>query len=283
MHRPITPSSVLSICIALLLASVTFGRVPQAKQPKTLMLELTDNVQMQVVLVPAGKFQMGFQPEDTRYFAPEIPGHEVTISRSFYLGKYLVTQQQWQALMPVNPSKFVGPQNPVDGVSWNDANDFCRKLATRTALPVRLPTDAEWEYACKAGTQTAFFFGNDPNDLADYAWYKDNSNDVTHPVGLKKPNPWGLYDICGNVWQWCSDWYAELDKITDPVTDPKGPPRSRLGAHVLRGGAWHTGYAFSHSAMRGGDFPCGEGGPASWDNASRSGFRIAITLPISEE
>ena len=184
--------------------------------------------------------------------------------------------------MPNNPSRYKGAEHPIHGVSWKGANEFCEKLSSKTGMPVRLPTEAQWEYACRAGTRTAFFFGNDPNDLTDYGWTMENSSDRTHPVGLKKTNPWGLYDMCGNVWEWCHDWYAPLDKGTGPVTDPTGPNKSDLGAHVLRGGAWHTDAVFSHSAVRGGDFPCGEGGPASWDNASCSGFRIAITVPLTD-
>jgi formylglycine-generating enzyme required for sulfatase activity len=208
---------------------------------------------------------------------------KVTISKPFYMAKYPTTQQQWQALMPTNPSKFEGPNNPIDSVQWKAARGFCTKLAAKTGKPVRLPTEAEWEYACRAGTTTDYYFGDDPNTLTDYAWHEDNSNDTTHPVGQKKPNAWGLYDMCGNVWQWCNDWYGKMDYTTGPATDPQGPAKGDYlafgNAHVLRGGAWHTEAGYSHSYTRGGDFPCGEGGPGSWSNASRSGFRMVLTAP----
>lgn len=280
MNKQIVRPSVFLACVALgLWASVTCGWPSQTKKPKELTLDLGNGIQMQVMLIPAGKFQMGFQAEDRKHYATEMQGRKVTLSKTFYMGKYPVTQQQWLALMPSNPSRFKGPEHPIHGVSWKQANEFCRKLAEKTSRPVRLPTDAEWEYACRAATKTGFYFGNDPNALGDHAWYGDNSQGTTHPVGQKKPNAWGLYDMCGNVWEWCSDWYHRLDHTTGPVTDPKGPQKSPLDAHVLRGGAWHTDPVYSRSVMRGGDFPCGEGGPASWDNASCSGFRIAITAP----
>jgi formylglycine-generating enzyme required for sulfatase activity len=185
--------------------------------------------------------------------------------------------------MGENRSKFKGPNHPVDSVRWKAARKFCTKLAAKTGKPTRLPTEAEWEYACRAGATTDYYFGNDPNALGDYAWYEANSDDTTHPVGRKKHNAWGLYDMCGNVWQWCNDFYAPIDYAAGQVTDPTGPAEGTHLAygdsHVLRGGAWHTEAGYSRSGSRGGDFPCGEGGPASWSNASRSGFRIVVSAP----
>jgi formylglycine-generating enzyme required for sulfatase activity len=258
------------------------GDVPRAEVPKELTLDLGNGIHLQGILIPAGTFQMGFQAKDLKHYPSEIPGREVTLSGPFYMGKYPVTQAQWQALMPGDPSRFSGPGHPVDGVSWKDAQAFCRKLAEKTSRPVRLPTDAEWEYACRAGSRTTFYFGNDPNLLPRHAWHEDNSNDTTHPVGQKKPNAWGLYDMCGNVWEWCSDWYERIDDAAPPAIDPQGPAKSPQGAHVLRGGAWHTRPGYCRSIVRGGNFPCGEGGPASWDNASRSGFRIVIAASLEE-
>jgi formylglycine-generating enzyme required for sulfatase activity len=151
---------------------------------------------------------------------------------------YEVTQQQYEKVMGTNPSTTKGPQNPVEKVSWNDAVEFCRKLS---ALPAeksagyvyRLPTEAEWEYACRAGTQTAYSFGDSESELGDYAWYDKNAGGTTHPVGSKKPNAWGLYDMHGNVFEWCQDWYGSYP--SGSVTDPTG---ESSGSHrVVRGGA----------------------------------------------
>jgi formylglycine-generating enzyme required for sulfatase activity len=125
---------------------------------------------------------------------------------TFKIGKYPITQEQYQEVMGNNPSYFMHkPQNPVENVSWNDAQAFCEKLSQLTGKNYRLPTNSEWEYACRAGTETLFSFGNDFDQLKDYAWYEDNSGLITHPVGQKLPNNWGLYDMHGNVWEWCQN------------------------------------------------------------------------------
>ena len=128
------------------------------------------------------------------------------VINSFKIGKYPVTQAQYESVMRINPSEFQGnPQNPVERVSWNDAQVFCQKLSQITGKTYRLPTVEEWEYACRAGTTTDYYFGDDKEQLKDYAWYWENSQETTHPVGQKKPNAWGLYDMIGNVWELCQD------------------------------------------------------------------------------
>jgi len=197
--------------------------------PAELTLDLGGGVTMKMVLIRPGKFMMG---EGTMLvFGPK---HEVTISKPFYMGVTEVTQAQYQAVMGTNPSNFKGAANPVETVSWNDATEFCKKLSEKTRQTVRLPTEAEWEYACRAGTQTAYSFGDDPSALGDYAWWVKNSGNTTHPVGQKKPNSWGLYDMHGNVWEWCADWLGEYPK--GPVTDPCGPATGS-DSRVRRGGA----------------------------------------------
>ena len=136
----------------------------------------------------------------------EIPASQDQKINSFKIGKYPITQEQYQAVIGTNPSHFQGnPQNPVERVSYNDAVAFCQKLSQLTGRNYRLPTEPEWEYACRAGTTTKYYFGDDANQLEDYAWYSANSQDTTHPVGQKLPNTWGLYDMIGNVWEWCQD------------------------------------------------------------------------------
>ena len=162
-----------------------------------------------------------------------------------------VTQEQYQKVMGTNPSQFKGPQNPVEKVSWADAVEFCGKLsampAEKTAGHVyRLPTEAEWEYACRSGTTTAYGFGDDASRLGDYGWFDGNSDSSTHPVGEKKPNAWGLYDMHGNVWEWCQDWYG--DYPSGSTTDPTGPSSGSF--RVDRGGSWCSSAGYCRSAYR---------------------------------
>jgi formylglycine-generating enzyme required for sulfatase activity len=177
----------------------------------------------------------------------------VTISKGFWINKYPLTQQEYKDVMGNNPSSHNTGNStlPVENVTWFDATNYCFKLTLveRSAgrLPdgyvYRLPTDAEWEYACRAGTTNRFFFGDDPSytQLGDYSWYSKNSGNQTHPVGSLKPNPWGLYDINGNVDQWCSDWF-DYYLAGGSVTDPKGPTTDRNATRVVRGG-YYTGQA----------------------------------------
>ena len=180
----------------------------------------------------------------------EKPGPPVRLSKPFYIGKYTVTQAQYEALMGTNPSRFKGAQLPVETVSWNDAQDFCLKLRARMqgqALEARLPTEAEWEYACRAGTRTRFYSGDADSDLDAVAWYGANSGNTTHPVGTKKANLFGVYDMHGNVWQWCQDWYAEnYEKLsaTDPMNNVAGADR------VVRGGSWYLAPEYCRSSGR---------------------------------
>ena len=178
---------------------------------------------------------------------PRSRGTRVTITKPYYIGKYPVTQEQWQQVMGVNPSHFQGKKNPVEMISWDDCQQFMEKLKEKVpAQTFRLPTEAEWEYACRAGSTTDYHFGDNPAELGDYAWYNDNSYATTHPVGAKKPNAWGLYDMTGNVWEWCSDWnasYTAADQI-----DPTGPATGL--SHVMRGGSWNLGARYAQSAHR---------------------------------
>jgi formylglycine-generating enzyme required for sulfatase activity len=178
------------------------GPVPGKDQIPVPAAEKTwsNSIGMDFVLIPAGKFMMGSDTGDN----DEKPVHEVRISKPFYLGKYEVTQGQWQAVLGNNPSNFKGDANlPVGNVSWEDVQEFIRKLnAKEGGTKYRLPTEAEWEYAARAGTTTAYSYGNDVSQLKEYAWYAENAGGKTHPVGQKEPNAWGLHDKHGNVWEW---------------------------------------------------------------------------------
>ena len=206
---------------------------------------------MEFVLIPAGTFQMGSNDSDA--YDDEKPVHTVRITQPFYLGKYEVTQGQWQAVMGSNPSRFTGdPNRPVENVSWEDVQEFIRRLNSREGgATYRLPTEAEWEYAARAGTTTRWSFGDDASQLGRYAWYDGNAGGQTHPVGQLQPNPWGLYDMHGNVWEWVQDWYGKYASGT--AVDPAGPSSGSL--RVDRGGSWVITARRCRSAHRNGVAP----------------------------
>jgi len=218
-------------------------------------MEVTNSIGMKLRLIPAGEFTMG-SPGTESYFSKYETQHRVSIAKPFYLGETEVTQEQYQKVMGKNPSEFKGPQNPVEKVSWADAVEFCGKLsampAEKTAGHVyRLPTEAEWEYACRSGTTTAYGFGDDASRLGDYGWFRSNSSRSTHPVGEKKPNAWGLYDMHGNVWEWCQDWYGYYP--SGAATDPTGATSGSI--RVYRGGSWFYFARDCRSANRRGHAP----------------------------
>ena len=222
---------------------------------------------MKLVRIEAGEFLMGttkdqveqlmrlFPDSKREYFDAEQPQHPVKISRPFFLGIHEVTQGQYQAVMGNNPSNFKGSDDlPVETVSWLDAVGFCNKLSERekrtpfyringTEVTVvggngyRLPTEAEWEYACRAKSATLYPFGDEASRLDEHAWYTSNAESKTHPVGQKLPNAWGLYDMLGNVWEWCADGYDEKYYASSPPADPPGAVGT--SHRVIRGGRWH--------------------------------------------
>ena len=211
---------------------------------------VTNSIGMKLRLIPAGEFMMG-SPGTESGRGDDETQHGVSITKPFYLGVTEVTQEQYQKVMGTNPSKFKGPQNPVEQVNWNDALEFCRKLSAMPAEKTagheyRLPTEAEWEYACRSGTTTAYGFGADASRLGDYGWFEGNSDSKTHPVGEKKPNAWGLYDMHSNVAEWCQDRYGVYPggSATDPTGATSGSDR------VIRGGCWFYGAGYCRSALR---------------------------------
>jgi formylglycine-generating enzyme required for sulfatase activity len=201
------------------------------------------SARFELLPIPAGTFLMGGEREP--------PVHEVTLTRPFHIGRVPVTQAQWGAVMGTNPSAFPGPDRPVEQVSWDDCRAFLERLNASGEGTFRLPTEAEWEYACRAGGTGRFCFGDDEGELGAHAWYGDNSDGQTQPVGLKLPNAWGLHDIHGNVWEWCQDWWD--DYVDGPATDPlAAQPPPLIRARVFRGGCWRGGADFAESAHRGG-------------------------------
>jgi formylglycine-generating enzyme required for sulfatase activity len=198
-------------------------------------------------LIPAGEFDMGSEESDY-----EKPVHNVKINNPFYLGTYPVTQREWNAVMGDNPSHFKGDDLPVEQVSWDDVQEFIKELNEKEGTDkYRLPSEAEWEYACRAGTTTRYSFGDSESELGKYAWYADNSDRKTHPVGQKKkPNPWGLYDVHGNVWEWVQDeWHDSYDGAPTP-TDGSAWESGDGADRVFRGGGWNDFARNCRSAIR---------------------------------
>ncbi|WP_406695166.1 SUMF1/EgtB/PvdO family nonheme iron enzyme [Singulisphaera sp. Ch08] len=245
-----------------------------------------ESIGIKLKLIPAGTFQMGSsKEEDKDAEINELPRHEVRISHAFYLGATEVTQGQYRAITGESPSKFEGSDDlPVEQVSWFDAVRFCNALSVKEGLPAfyrivdqtvsvsdwrgpgyRLPTEAEWEYACRGRNPARYSFGDDAADLGEYAWHLDNSGGKTHPVGQKRGNAFGLHDMHGNVWEWCWDVYDAEYYRQSPGTDPSGPLQVRF--RVNRGGGWFNSPHVARSAHR------NWGSPVIWGFVM--GFRVA--------
>jgi formylglycine-generating enzyme required for sulfatase activity len=221
----------------------------QEKNSKTPLIFISPSTGMEFVLVTAGKFMMGSHAKDQYSHQCEYPAHEVTIKNSFYIGKYPVTQKQWEKIMGSNPSHFKGENLPVESVSWVDVQQFVTKINEQEKINgYCLPSEAEWEYACRAGTQTKYFFGNDESKLYEYAWFNKNSEGKTHQVGQKKPNQYGLYDIYGNVCEWVQDEWNDNYNISpsDNIAWEEGEDSCR----VTRGGSWDSDFGLCRSADR---------------------------------
>jgi formylglycine-generating enzyme required for sulfatase activity len=236
---------------------------------RSLTINLGGGVTMEMLYIKPGRFMMGGNKKPG-YGGEgvEKPIHEVAITRGFYMGKYEVTQAQYEAVKRVNPSKWREANRPVEKVTWEDAVEFCRLATRRTRVHFRLPTEAEREYACRAGSTTQWHFGDAKGDLGDYAWCNAHLGMQTHPVGQKKPNTWGLHDMHGNVWEWVADWYDVAYYVNSPREDPPGP---KTGEHrVLRGGCWGSDAHGCRAALRAVRPPSARS-PAH-------GFRVAVTV-----
>jgi formylglycine-generating enzyme required for sulfatase activity len=236
--------------------------------------QVTKATGIKLVLIPAGTFMMGSPDSEADRGTDESQQTRVTLTKDFYLGQTDVTQGQYELVMGANPSDFkkAGKNAPVEEVSWGDAMAFCQKLTERERIAghlpegyaFTLPTEAQWEYACRAGTTGAY--ATNPDETS---WFDRNSGGTTHPVGAKQPNLWGLYDMTGNVYQWCADWYANRYPGGE-ATDPTGPEAGTV--HVLRGGGWYYDRSYCRSAYR--DFDPGY-------RANFIGFRVALN-PIDQ-
>lgn len=281
-----------------LMAGTVITQAESVKEGENCVIPLTKEVKLDMVWIKPGTFMMG-SPKDELGRSDYETQHQVTLTKGYWLGKYEVTQRQWKAVMKKNPSQFVGDDLPVDQVSWEDAMDFCKKLTAQEKAADRLPegyeytlpTEAQWEYACRAGTTSSLNNGKNVttvshekicDNLDEVGWYwmnggKENWNVgkdpafctlpalCTHPVGQKKPNNWGLYDMHGNVCEWCLDWAGEYP--TSSVTDPVGPDASTERIH--RGGCWFYSPRYCRSADRSTSKPA--------DRSLNVGFRLALT------
>jgi formylglycine-generating enzyme required for sulfatase activity len=257
-----------------------------------------NSIGMTFVFIPPGEFDMGSTEDEVarllkeakatkgpavhiklyiERLPAEAPKHRVRITQPFYLGMFEVTQAEYERVMGTNPSHFKGhPQRPVELVSWEDAVEFCRRLSSLEAeqsagRSYRLPTEAEWEYACRAGTTTTWYSGDDEAGLKAVAWYGGGKRASSQPVGQKLPNAWGLYDMHGNVWEWCNDWYDKTYYANSPLEDPPGSPSS--DHRVDRGGSWAHGAYYCRSAYRHMDIP--------GYRSSRVGFRVVKSVSSS--
>ena len=210
---------------------------------------ITNSIGMELVLIPAGSFRMGGDKKLEQAEDHETPRHIVKISKTFYMGKYEVTQSQWSEIMNNNPSEFKDDIRPVERVSWNDVQEFIQKLNNKEeTIKYSLPTEAEWEYAARADTESTYCFSGDIQILSQYAWYRKNSAGKTHPIGQLKPNAWGLYDVHGNVHEWCQDWFDRNYYSQSPSNSPLGPSSGL--AKVSRGGDWGSEDWYCRCASR---------------------------------
>jgi len=203
-------------------------------------------VKFQLVRIKEGEFTMGSPDEEQGHQVNEGPVRVVTITKPFYLGRFEITQPQFNAVMGFNPSLTPGENMPVDQLLYPQAVEFCKRVSLRLGVDVRLPTEAQWEYACRAGATTRFSAGEQAADLGRVAWYKENSGGTIHPVGKKEPNAWGLYDMHGNVWEFCADFLPGYAKM--PSVDPKGKTQPEIGA--MRGGGHSYPAEYCRSATR---------------------------------
>jgi formylglycine-generating enzyme len=239
--------SISLICLAVEKADPKEAEKPievkEAKEEKEQVI--TNSIAMKLRLIEPGEFMMG-SDKGGEWDKQEKPAHKVKITKAFYIGVYEVTQEQYEKIMGKNPSSFKGAKLPVDSVGWKEAQEFCKKLSEKENAEYFLPTEAQWEYACRAGSKTEYYWGDKMDN--EFCWYTGTSGKKTHDVGTKKSNDFGLYDMSGNVYEICSDWYDENYYKTSPEEDPKGPEKGT--GKVIRGGCWAARETYCRSASR---------------------------------
>jgi len=275
--RVVMLSAALLMCLAF--AGCAMNEKAPASAPTEMILDCGNGVMIPLTYVPPGEFTMGSPADEQDREGDEGPQHRVRITRGFHMGVCEVTQEQYEAVMGENPSNFKGSDLPVEQVSWADAVEFCKRLSEKCGSAVRLPTEAEWEYACRAGTTTPFSFGetiytDQANYDGDFAYGNGRPGEdrqKTTPVGSFQANAFGLHDMHGNVWEWCGDWYDAASYAESPTSDPQGPAAGEF--RVIRGGSWSGSPNFCRSADR------------AWLDPSLryliNGFRVVV--PASDE
>jgi len=262
-RKKILAALVLVVCVGVAWLAFKWMIRPTPEMRPNFTADLGDGVTLKMIWIPGGTFDMGAEPTtydrakrtvagwfgrtvNLPYSANESPVHEVTLD-GFWMGETEVTQEQYEAVMGNNPSRFKAAKNPVEMVNWTDCQEFVKKINEKhPGMKFRLPTEAEWEYACRAGSTGKWCFGDDETALADFAWFRANSYGKTHPVGQKKPNAWGLYDMHGNVFEWCADRYAKYPDGS--LTDPTGPESGQF--RLIRGACWVNHPHYCRSAVR---------------------------------
>ncbi len=286
-----TTSGALAALLAVALILASCGEKRASPPAKSSGIATTKGG-VRLTLLPAGTFTMGSQRNDEG----DEPAHQVTLN-AFYMDIHEVTQAEYERLMGKNPSLWKDPRNPVEQIRWRQAAAYCNARSREEGLRpaydektwgcdfeadgYRLPTEAEWEYACRAGTTTAWFFGSGPGKLGDYAWFRDNCMRTPQAVGQKLPNPWGLYDLYGNVWEWCHDYYAEDYYKASPERDPRGPEKG--DTRVIRGGAWSSKATQCRSAYRDQEYPEFTDVCFAADRNGLIGFRCVRPAPPAQK
>ena len=239
-QRPVSQTQPVSSTASLSTSSTSLNAVGSSTSGSVITIPVKGGVSIEMVKVEAGSFDMGATSEMQNPYSDEKPVHRVTLTNNYYVGKYEVTQALWQAVMGSNPSIFKGDDLPVEEVSWKDCQKFITKLNAMTGKRFRLPSEAEWEYAARGGKKSRGYLYSGSNAIGDVAWYEGNSSFMTHAVGTKQPNELGIYDMTGNVWEWCQDRYGSYS--SSPQTNPTGAVGG--SRRVFRGGSW------SYSARR---------------------------------